>query len=546
MDLIPPNFEAYRKSGIQTGVADQRMAELSPLQRQLLQEQDFGFYGNALWAKQDEVVNPQHGRNALEMDWDTLLDLGTAIMSRLHASGFFYQKGNNGAASAEGVKCEALDEIPKVSEERIARRYALDLAKAEANAIFKEQNLEERAKLLKQSIIPSQELFEALIFSTFDTYLNPELDHDFYQIVIDVMELGLHKEYYNHPIIDVYESDKGITIITGSKLKITVDNVDFNSQFGGDGYSPPRDRYQKRRNLKFEGQTPQNIAKLNRENSCTILLNDIERIETIPELFKHREETKKELYYKDKAWRNQWNQEAEETHINQFIADTLRGPTVKTVNIKTYTYEIIHEGVTYKTRLREGSSPNYNSWFDETNMIVGSALGQVLMKKFLAAELIPDEHVETVTSIPINPPGSVDEESLRVRVWREKYKFQWRRQQATVDLNFTAAQWSKIFDAYNKQLEILKTLKPRQEVIDENIEKLSPEQTIKIIENMIYNTSNIAQVWNKVVSPLFRNRKLDIKGKRLTLNTSQFSKVRQLLLDRKNKLINKKEENNEV
>lgn len=441
---IPANLRSFVEDGIQTGLAHQNIAKLSPLQRQLFESTDFHFGGPNLYKKRDPVLEPGEGVDISTSDFETTQLQRKRIRETLASMVHNHSKGvkakYNNLLPTESFQGGEVYDLILEEEERL--RDCKKLAEAildgrRADIVEASQELSE----LFQKDLEYEDAFEAV---TLYLFAQEEVESQ------DAMD---HLEDIDNP--------NYITLLGEGDSLIKISLSSLNSQFGGRGYTPPRDSYQLVRVTKFDNETEGAIEANRRKNSCGTLIRDIYRLEA-PDYREHYRDVaysknSKSLYSQDKQWNARWGQEQHDIYIENNVRPVVAGRPETRFIRSTDTYHTSVDGEEYYAKVDMFDAPNIESWVNASTFIkVHSALAQVLQGQYEDGLLTPETEERVIVRPEVKPDGHVTED--KIRKLTNRYEWIWNRRKltATKDLNFTKAQWSRIFDAYKDRREQLK------------------------------------------------------------------------------------------
>lgn len=478
---IQANLRAYVQSGIQTGQVDELIADLSPLQRQLLEANEFHFAGGALLKKKDPILEPNEAADFSTSDIEATQEhrakIRETLASVVHNHSKESRAGYDNLLPLESSQGVDVYELVLEEEERL--RSCKKLATALLNdGEFKEFLLTESYAIALIDFFAGDlsydDAFEAITL------------HLFAEGEVESQDALDHLEDINNP--------NYMTMLGEGDSLIKVNLISLNSQFGGKGYSPPRDSYKVVRILRYDNETTGAIDAKERKGSARVLIGDIHELVT-DEIKDHymsiaSPRNPKSLYSQDKEWAAKWSDQNCQEEIGNMIHQLLYGRLETHIKQHEHRYSTYVDGRNYYCYVTQEEEPTLDSWVDASAFTKApTSIAQKAQANYLTGAIIPDSSVRVRILPKVEPETYVTEEKVRRLVNRAEWRWNQDRLNATKDLNFTKKQWGRIFDAYRDRREELTReaqteKKPRIEV-QEDIKGFTKEEYVTYMkENM--------------------------------------------------------------
>lgn len=523
---IPANIKQYIDEEIPFGGSQGYIQNLSGSQRQLLESTRFHWVNNWLFVKQEETSNMPLGNDINEADSDTQKEFVDRIVNQISSHGEHVLdsiwKGDDHVKGLwlewdKKLQAEALEEA--INRDVIAQRelagewVRLHLIRDERLALAQGKEFDRHAH--------RQELVNMTVLSMSKQELYDQ-----------VKAQGNVKPDLMDQEFEISPDERGITLTSDSGLQITIDLVSLNSQWGGQGFSAPRDSYKAVRNLNAE--EPSEVSKAAQDRSVCFkqLLQSIRSITDQGEYDNHRwdvgtTQNPKSLYSLDKQWRQQWGAKAEQELVDDTINELLYGTPDQTIDHITSIWETQYEGVKYQCYQYDDAAINAGSWFEAETCIVPSTVlahlinNHSVTNKTLVSQSISSNVVKGIEPRAIQP----DETYIRQEVNRRLWFWKQDRMQATSDLNYNMGQWNQIFEAYEAAQTRVNAIKDRQI-------KQQKEQSASLVLDLLNQVAQRMVNKQELLARLQAIITEDVKsfGKLVSLSVSDYMNLKSVAL----------------
>ena len=470
-ELIPANLRQWVEEGIQTGVALNRIDELSPLQRLLYQDTDFHFAGNALLRKREASA----GSDRNESDPEVRAIFAESILDQIEQSGKTIKEIVDEKIKLLGVN------VTQISQEDMNEKY--------------------------KQILFFNHLYSP-VCEAIDSTLTDLLD------IEKELSGATDEDAMNHVVASIDQNGK-MLITTSDNYEISVDVTSMNTQFSGVGHVAPKDSYQTVRLLNYEVPQEHTQAAEQRRQSFKKLIKEIKDLNP-KHIAEHRRQLTASLYAQDKEWRATWGTVAMQKEQNRIIDALIIKQPAKDVVMYEDSYTLVHDRRIYKARVPKGQFPSPEYWRDNENIKVSMVLGQQLATLCTTQEQMP-EVLSWTLHCPAGPDPrpNTNEEVLRQRTFRKLIPWLQEKKQATTELNFTMGQWNQIYEAYGQIAQSKKNV-PKLNVpsttaqLEKFNKQISQCTSKEELTNVYHNMQSLADKGSLTVTAFLKLKKVAI------------------------------------